>query len=68
MYVEAWAFVGKKQRRVTRDDGPEIGDQYSFIAMAGSAKAIIAFQTGKRNPETTDLFMRNLRERVLGSP
>jgi IS1 family transposase len=65
---ELWAFVGKKQRRVTREDGPEIGDQYTFVAMAGSAKAIIAYQTGKRNPGTTDLFIRDLRERVLGSP
>lgn len=65
---ELWAFVGKKQRRVTREDGPEIGDQYTFIALAASAKTIIAYQTGKRSPETTDLFIRDLRERVLGSP
>jgi IS1 family transposase len=65
---ELWAIVGKKQRRVTREDGSEIGDQYTFIAMAASAKAIIAYQTGKRSPETTDLFIRDLRERVLGSP
>src|SRR5437667_11532489 len=44
---ELWQFVGKKQRRVTREDGLGVGDQYTFIAMASSAKAIIAYHTGK---------------------
>lgn len=30
---EAWSFVQKKQKRVTRRDPPERGDQYSYIAM-----------------------------------
>ena len=45
------------------------GDQYTFIpTAASSAKAIIAYHTGKRSTETTDLFIRDLRERVLGTP
>ena len=65
---ELWAFVGCKQKRVTAQDALIRGDQYTFIALAGSAKAIIAYHTGKRNADTTDLFIRDLRERVLGSP
>jgi len=65
---ELWAFVGKKQKRVTRQDVAVKGDQYTFIAMASSAKAILAYRTGKRDTDTTDLFIQDLRERVLGAP
>jgi IS1 family transposase len=65
---ELWAFVGCKQKNVSRKDLAVKGDQYTFIALAASAKAIIAYRTGKRHGETTDLFIRDLRERVLGSP
>jgi IS1 family transposase len=61
-------LVGCKQKNVTRKNLPVRGDQYTFIALASSAKAIIAYQTGKRSTETTDLFVRDLRERVLGTP
>ncbi len=36
--------------------------------LAASTKAIIAYHTGKRDSENTDLFIRDLRERVLGTP
>jgi IS1 family transposase len=65
---ELWAFVGKKQKHVTRQDIAVKGDQYTFIAMASSAKAILAYRTGKRDTDTTDLFIQDLRERVLGAP
>jgi IS1 family transposase len=44
------------------------GDQYTFIAMAGTQKAIISYHVGKRNSDNTDRFIRDLRERVLGAP
>jgi IS1 family transposase len=65
---ELWAFVGKKQRNVTREDGFDVGDQYTFIAMAASAKAIIAYYIGKRDNISTNDFVRDLSERVLGRP
>ena len=45
---ELWAFVGKKQRHLKRTDSPEKGDQYTFIALASSSRAIIGYRTGKR--------------------
>jgi IS1 family transposase len=36
--------------------------------MAGTQKAIIAYRIGKRDSENTDLFVRDLRERVIGAP
>jgi len=65
---ELWQYVGCKQKNVTRANVAVRGDQYTFIALASSAKAIIAYRTGKRDGENTDLFIRDLRERVLGTP
>jgi IS1 family transposase len=65
---ELWAFVGKKQKQVKRTDSANVGDQYTFIALASSTKAIVSYRTGKRYGDSTDLFVRDLRERVLGSP
>src|SRR5580704_204934 len=56
---ELWAFVGCKQKNVTRKDLAVRGDQYTFVAMASSAKAIIAYQTGKRHTDTTDAFIQD---------
>jgi IS1 family transposase len=65
---ELWQYVGKKQKRVTRKDAAVCGDQYTFVALASSARAIVAYRTGKRDTANTDLFIQDLRERVLGSP
>jgi len=65
---EAWSYVAKKQRRVKKEDGPNIGDQYVFLALADSAKAIISYRVGKRTAEVTRSFVADLRERVLGAP
>jgi IS1 family transposase len=65
---ELWGYVGKKQRRVTKTDSRDLGDQYTFIALGSVSRAIISYRTGKRSGETTDDFIRDLRERVIGSP
>jgi IS1 family transposase len=65
---ELWAYVGKKQRHLKRTDGHDKGDQYTFVALASSTRAIVGYQTGKRDSDTTDEFMADLRERVLGAP
>jgi IS1 family transposase len=65
---ETWSFVGKKQKRVERHEISHKGDQYTFIGMSASTKAIIAYRVGKRDTETTMDFIYDLRERVLGAP
>src|SRR3984893_8474921 len=64
---ELWSFVGEKQKQTKLHEYAK-GDQYVFIGMAGTQKAIISYRVGKRDSETTDLFIRDLRERVLGLP
>jgi IS1 family transposase len=65
---EIWGFVGKKQKRVERHEISHKGDQYTFVGMSASAKAIISYRVGKRDSETTQEFLYDLRERVIGSP
>ena len=65
---ELWAFVGKKQRHLRRGDSPEKGDQYTFVALASTSRAIVAYRTGKRDTGTTQEFIADPRERVLGAP
>lgn len=61
-------MVGKKQKQVKPGEEDVKGDQYVFIALAGAAKAIIAYRTGKRTLESTRAFLWDLRERVFGAP
>src|SRR5215469_6398057 len=45
---ELWAFVGKKQKKVTRTDAAVKGDAYTFVGLASSSRAIVSYLTGKR--------------------
>jgi IS1 family transposase len=65
---EAWSFVGKKQKNVLRHEINAKDDQYVFIAMAGTQKAIVSWGVGKRNTESTMDFLHDLRGRVIGQP
>ncbi len=67
---ELWSFVGHKRnpQRGSSRQSPVFGDQYTFIALASSTRAIIGYRTGKRDAATTDEFIQDLRSRVLGLP
>jgi len=65
---EAWSFVAKKQKNVKRHEINAKGDQYVFIGMAGTQKAIISWGVGKRNTDSTLDFLHDLRSRVIGQP
>ena len=65
---EIWSFIGKKQKKVKPEDGDLVGDQYTFIALADTAKAIVTYRIGKRTRENTEAFCIDLRRRVLGAP
>jgi IS1 family transposase len=66
---ELWSFVGRKQARVkTKRENKISGDQYTFLGMADTSKAIVSYVTGKRDHANTRRFIRDLRQRVLGAP
>jgi IS1 family transposase/transposase-like protein len=61
---ELWCYVGKKARRVRKDDAPELGDQWVFIALDAETKLIPCFEIGKRTKETTLLFLHGLKRKL----
>src|SRR5712692_7781056 len=61
---EIWCFVGKKARRVRKDDPAEIGDQWVFVALDAETKLVPCFEIGKRTKETTMRFLANLKRRL----
>jgi IS1 family transposase len=67
-FDEIWQFVGKKRKAVRAGDPATVGDQYTFVALGGSSKAIVSYYTGKRTHEAAGTFARDVRARVLGAP
>lgn len=67
---ELWSFVQRKRRQHQKPgaEGPVTGDQYTFIALASSSRAIVSYLTGKRISENTDQFVQDIRQRVIGVP
>src|SRR5258708_21234273 len=61
---ELWSYVGKKQRKVKQTDPADLGDQYVFIGIDATRKAIISYRVGKRDSENTNAFLADLRERI----
>ena len=67
---ELWAYVAHKRNPQDRKPSrsPVKGDQYTYVALASSTRAIIGYRTGKRDSATTDDFIQDLRARVIGAP
>lgn len=62
---EMWAFVGKKQRHVTRKDDPSrVGDTWTYIAIDAETKLVPSFLVGKRDMETTEAFITDVAARM----
>ncbi|MGP8201716.1 MAG: IS1 family transposase [Limisphaerales bacterium] len=60
---ELWARVFCAQRNAP-DYAPDIGDFYSFLALAAREKFIVSYHTGKRNAENTNIFVEDVAKRV----
>ncbi|MBV1707603.1 MAG: IS1 family transposase [Hyphomicrobiales bacterium] len=62
---EIWAYVGKKQRQVTKaDDKSRVGDQWTFVAIDPDTKLIPSYLVGKRSKPNAITFMTDLSERL----
>ncbi len=66
-FDEIWGYVGKKQRRTGLGETDK-GDQYTFVALDATSKAIISYVTGKRTEATTRLFVNDVWERIINRP
>lgn len=64
---ELWAYVGKKQRRLTpEDDQREVGDFWTFVALDTDSKLVPSYLVGKRDAASTNAFVADLASRVDG--
>src|SRR5688572_7243475 len=62
---ELWAFIGKKQRRLTPEDDPErTGDVLTFVAIDPESKVVPSYLVGKRDLDTAVAFMEDLSGRL----
>jgi IS1 family transposase len=67
-FDEAWSFVKKKRRNIKENDPDTVGDQFIYIAMDSTSKAIISWLVGKRNTRNAFRLADDVRHRVLGIP
>jgi len=58
---ELWSFVGKKEKRVRPEDDQSLGDCYVFVGIERHLKLVLNITMGKRNQQTTDVFIEGLR-------
>ena len=63
-FDELWGFVGKKEKHVTVDDGPECGDVWTFCAVDADTKIVPAFKVGKRDAATANAFVQDVANRM----
>jgi IS1 family transposase len=62
---EIWSFVGAKQKNVRiREDGPVMGDVWTWIAIDAETKLIPLFMVGNRGRQSADTFMADLAGRL----
>ena len=61
---EIWGFVAKKQRNVSIDDSPEVGDVWTFIAVDADSKIVPCYRIGKRDLQNATAFVSDLASRL----
>jgi hypothetical protein len=64
---EIWAFVGKKQKHITKADDPNrVGDFWTYVALDADTKLVPSYRVGKRDAANTQAFIADLASRVDG--
>ncbi len=64
---EIWTFCRIKEGHAKKRnlDTSRCGDQYLFVALDTESKLVVTFAIGKRTWETTDVFVRDLKKRLV---
>jgi IS1 family transposase len=65
---EIWTYCYAKERNLPAKfkDSPGYGDAWTWVAIDRDTKLAISWLLGERNPQCARLFMRDLRDRVVG--
>ena len=61
---EIWGFIGKKEKHVSFDDDPTLGDVWTFCAIDSETKLVPAYKVGKRNLVTANAFLADIASRL----
>jgi len=67
-FDEIWGFIGKKERHVSFNDDPTLGDVWTFCAIDSETKIVPAFKVGKRNHVTANAFVSDVASRLKNRP
>jgi IS1 family transposase len=59
-----WSFVYTK-RKNKKDDNPETGDVWNWVAIDQDTKLVISFYTGLRDLNAAKVFLNDLYQRLL---
>jgi hypothetical protein len=66
---EIWAYVGCEQKTArAQNKTDEFGDLYTFVAIDADSKLVPAFHVGKRSWNDTQLFVDDLKGRLVNRP
>jgi len=63
-FDEVWGFIGKKERHVSVDDNPELGDVWTFCAIDSETKLVPSFKCGKRTGAVANEFVKDVASRL----
>ena len=66
---EIWGFIKKKEGHKTEAEQNDktIGVAWCFVAIERHTKLVLNFALGRRNKDTTDIFIEGLRHATAGS-
>ncbi|WP_437783304.1 IS1 family transposase [Sorangium sp. So ce1097] len=68
-FDELWGWVAKKPHRVDpAEDAVDVGEGWIFAAIDVSSRLCVSFYVGKRDQESTDRFIEDLRARLVVMP
>ena len=65
---ECWSFCGVKEARVRPEHRAGSGEAYVFTALDKASRFIITWHVGKRDAASTNVFIADLRARLLVMP
>jgi len=63
-FDEIWGFIGKKEKHVSFNDDPTLGDVWTFCAIDSETKIVPSFKVGKRTLHTGNAFLADIASRL----
>ena len=67
-FDEIWGFIGKKEKHISFNDDPTLGDVWTFCAIDSETKIVPAYRVGKRNHVTANAFVSDVASRIKNRP